>query len=231
NCLVYPSRAEGFGLPIAEAMALKIPTIVTAYGGHMDFCSEETSFLVPYRLVPSGSHFNIPGAEWADPDVDELRSRMRFVYRNSSSQEVRRKVEAAHTNIRQNFRWPVAARRMEELLNLTAKSKQRLAMVTSWDSRCGIAEYSRYLIHALLQGHHSFDVEVLNSPGEGAWPDESVPSTVCWQQLPSTELGNLRQVFDGGFDIVHFQFNFGFFDLDELAFSLLTFKEAGAKVV
>ena len=39
NCLVAPSRGEGFGLPVAESMLLGTPVIATIHGGHADLCS------------------------------------------------------------------------------------------------------------------------------------------------------------------------------------------------
>jgi len=233
DCLVYPTRAEGFGLPIAEAMAHRVPVIVTGYSGHMDFCSEETALLVGYDLVPSGSHLAVPGARWAEPKVDEVRNRMRFVLGHRNSEEINRRVDAAHRNIRENFRWNRVAGRVQEIARTTVpKRAQRLAMVTTWDCRCGIAEYSRYLIDALIQGRHKLDVEVLSPPGEGLWTDNAVANTVCWQQRPITDLSRLRShVLDNGFDIVHFQFNFGFFDLQELASTIRELKWAGKKVI
>jgi glycosyltransferase involved in cell wall biosynthesis len=43
---VFPYRAEGFCLPILEAMACGVPSIVPNRGACLDFCSEETSILV-----------------------------------------------------------------------------------------------------------------------------------------------------------------------------------------
>ncbi|HEY1267253.1 MAG TPA: glycosyltransferase [Candidatus Binatia bacterium] len=43
---VFPYRAEGFCLPILEAMACGVPSIVPNRGACLDFCSEETSMLV-----------------------------------------------------------------------------------------------------------------------------------------------------------------------------------------
>ena len=48
DALVAPSRGEGFGLPIAEAMLSGLAVIATAHGGHMDFCTDENSWLVDY---------------------------------------------------------------------------------------------------------------------------------------------------------------------------------------
>src|SRR5262249_39607316 len=51
DCLVHPYRGEGFGLPIAEAMASALPVIVTGRGAALDFCSEETAYLLPAHLA------------------------------------------------------------------------------------------------------------------------------------------------------------------------------------
>ncbi len=48
---VHPARAEGFGMTILQAMAAARPVIAPALGGHTDFASEETAFLVPARMA------------------------------------------------------------------------------------------------------------------------------------------------------------------------------------
>jgi len=64
-------RSEGFGFGLAEAMAFGKPVIATAYSGNMDFCSDETVFLVPYDMIPvgEGAYPFWEGQQWADPDV------------------------------------------------------------------------------------------------------------------------------------------------------------------
>ena len=47
DCLVHPYRGEGFGLPIAEAMASGLPVIVTNYGGSLDFCHDGIAYMIP----------------------------------------------------------------------------------------------------------------------------------------------------------------------------------------
>src|SRR5262249_9751658 len=151
DCLVYPTRAEGFGLPVAEAMACKVPVIATRYSGLMDFCSDETTFLLDYDLAPSRSHLAIPGAMWAEPRIDQLREHMRFVFANPDSDEVKCRVEAAYQHVKENLRWSRVADRVEEIVIPSLnRPAGKLAMVTTWDCRCGIAEYSRYFIDALV---------------------------------------------------------------------------------
>lgn len=87
DCYVSLHRSEGFGLTIAEAMALGKPVIVTAYSANMDFTTPSNSFLVKYRLVPlefdHGPYKE--GNSWAEPDLDHAAELMRFVYENRSA--------------------------------------------------------------------------------------------------------------------------------------------------
>ena len=82
-CDAYVSlhRAEGFGLTIAEAMALGKPVIATGYSGNLEFMDETNCWLVPYELVPipEGCDPYPAGARWAKPDVDVAAEVMRTV--------------------------------------------------------------------------------------------------------------------------------------------------------
>ena len=81
DCYVSLHRSEGFGLTIAEAMALGKPVIATGYSGNLAFMDEETTYLVPYSLTTLG-HAVGPypaGTVWADPDLDEAARLMREV--------------------------------------------------------------------------------------------------------------------------------------------------------
>lgn len=92
-CDAYVSlhRAEGFGLTMAEALAIGKPVIATGYSGNLDYMHEGNSFLVPYELVDVG-----PGAEpypatarWAQPDLDIAAQLMRRVVAESVEAEAR----------------------------------------------------------------------------------------------------------------------------------------------
>ena len=74
-------RSEGFGLTLAEAMALGKPLIATDYGGSADFTTPSGTFPVPYRLVEVGEADGPypAGALWADPDLDAAAASMRRV--------------------------------------------------------------------------------------------------------------------------------------------------------
>ena len=70
DCYVSLHRAEGFGLGMAEAMAMGKPVIGTDYSGNTDFLREETGYPIPFRLKRVGpdDYVYAEGQVWADPD-------------------------------------------------------------------------------------------------------------------------------------------------------------------
>lgn len=70
DVLLSLHRAEGFGLPIAEAMAHGLPVVATNWSGNRDIMSDEDSCPVPYTLVPVRDASGIyAGSQWAEPDL------------------------------------------------------------------------------------------------------------------------------------------------------------------
>jgi glycosyltransferase involved in cell wall biosynthesis/SAM-dependent methyltransferase len=82
DCYASLHRAEGFGIPLAEAMWLGKPVIGTAYSGNLDFMTPENSYLVDCRVVPIGEEANPYPAEgeWAEPDSAQAAELMRRVF-------------------------------------------------------------------------------------------------------------------------------------------------------
>jgi glycosyltransferase involved in cell wall biosynthesis len=82
SCFVSLHRSEGFGLGIAEAMLLGKPTIVTGWSGNMEFCNNENSLLVDYKLVQLSEDYGPykKGQTWADPCIDHAALLMLSIY-------------------------------------------------------------------------------------------------------------------------------------------------------
>ena len=81
DCYVSLHRSEGFGLTMAEAMALGKPVIATGYSGNLDFMDATTAYLVGHGLTEVGPGVDIYPADgiWAEPDLDHAAELMRRV--------------------------------------------------------------------------------------------------------------------------------------------------------
>ncbi|HEX5852574.1 MAG TPA: glycosyltransferase, partial [Solirubrobacteraceae bacterium] len=82
DCYVSLHRAEGFGLTMAEAMAIGKPVVATGYSGNVDFMDAHNSYLVDYevgRVGPENEIYPSDG-EWAQPSVEHAAELMRRVH-------------------------------------------------------------------------------------------------------------------------------------------------------
>jgi glycosyltransferase involved in cell wall biosynthesis len=72
-------RSEGFGLGMAEAMAMGKAVVGTGYSGNLEFMTPETSRLVRFARVPApaGAYMYADDGVWAEPDLDDAASIMR----------------------------------------------------------------------------------------------------------------------------------------------------------
>ena len=79
DALVSLHRAEGFGLTLAEAMAMGIPVIATGYSGNLDFMPPGSAELIPWTLktIQRSRGDYRAGATWADPDLTSAADAMR----------------------------------------------------------------------------------------------------------------------------------------------------------
>ena len=125
---VYASlhRAEGFGLTGAEAMALGVPVVASGYSGNVDFMQEDSSVLVPVKVVETDRAYGPypPGTRWGEPDAEAavmaLRSLLDAEKRTNIGARARESIRATLSPT------AVAATAGELLAALSASRRQRL---------------------------------------------------------------------------------------------------------
>jgi len=72
NAFVLATRGEGWGLPVAESMAMALPVIVTNHSGPAAFATVDNAYLIP--TLPELDHL-----AFAKPDAEALVNIMRQV--------------------------------------------------------------------------------------------------------------------------------------------------------
>ncbi|MCP4907596.1 MAG: glycosyltransferase family 4 protein [bacterium] len=118
DAFVSLHRSEGFGLGLAESMALGKPVIGTGWSGNLDFMTAENSALVDYTLVEVDQDYGPyrRGQVWAEPDVDDAARWMRLLVEDG---EVRERIaRAGRRTIREEFSPDEIGRRQRRRIEL-----------------------------------------------------------------------------------------------------------------
>lgn len=150
DVMVLPTRGEGYNLPALEAMAAGLPLIVTGHGGHRDFCGPAEARLIDYEFALSRSHVREAVSYWAEPSVGDLTAALREQTQSDQQPiiEARRlRAIASARRAADPRQWSrTVAEFAQSLAGPVEHSPVRTSWVSTWAIRCGIAEYSRFLL-------------------------------------------------------------------------------------
>jgi glycosyltransferase involved in cell wall biosynthesis len=118
DCFVLPSKGEGFGLPILEAMATGLPCIFPNHSGMADIANKEYNYpLEKYETVPANKGMtksNTNVGNWFEPDFNELKAKMLYVYQHK--EEAKQRGLRAAEWVREHFTYKHTAQRIINIL-------------------------------------------------------------------------------------------------------------------
>jgi autotransporter strand-loop-strand O-heptosyltransferase len=123
NVFVSCARAEGWNLPLIEAMACGTPSIYSECSGQLEFASGRG---IPVRIshelpvsANTYNHFNDNVGNYYEPDFDDLSQKMKEVYNNYKKYKVLALTESEQ--LREDFSWEniakIGIKTVEEFLD------------------------------------------------------------------------------------------------------------------
>ena len=160
DCYVSLHRSEGFGLTLAESMALGTPVIATSYSGNMDFMTPHNSYLVdwsPTQIGPGCEIYPAHGS-WAEPNLDHAAELMRRVWQRP--EEALSKAARGRTDIHRLYAPAVAGRLARARLEHLADGNPSVSPVVSAGYAAGLSE----LRLAAVESELGLDLERGASP-------------------------------------------------------------------
>lgn len=120
HCGVFPTKAEGFCLPILEMMSMGKHIIATDYSGHTEFVNKHNSFLINIdrkETAYDGRWFHGTG-KWAhlgEGQIEQLVNHMRAIHKSHQAGEELYNQEGIKTV--QSYTWENSISSLEEALS------------------------------------------------------------------------------------------------------------------
>ena len=111
DCGLFPSRAEGFGMPKLECEATGMPCIATAFGGYLDHSIPDGTLLLN---VEEWQPSDFDKGNQAEPDVDHLIHLMKHCMENRD--EAKRRGNLASKNAHTKWKWVDKVRELMDVL-------------------------------------------------------------------------------------------------------------------
>lgn len=113
NAFVSASHAEGWCLPLCEAMACGLPVIAPNYSGPTEYLTAKNSFLLPVdQMIDAHCPYFLPAKDgrygkWAKIDVNKLAGLLKLV--ESSPEATKEYGEQAKQDMQTKWTWDNAA--------------------------------------------------------------------------------------------------------------------------
>lgn len=212
SVFVFPSLYEGFGLPILEAMICKVPVITSNNSSLAEIAGDAAILVDPYN-------------------VEEISDAIQTVL---SDNNIRDNIIKKGSERAKKFSWKNVAeltiKAYEKSFNRYKLSK-KLGMITTWNAKCGIAEYSKYLLEEFSVLDNIIEVSIFSNFEKNIVRHDETNVIRCWS-IYTDELHRLyEEIKLKDLDIVHFQFNYGLFNMESFVSLIKKLKNDRIKII
>jgi hypothetical protein len=155
DVLVHTYRGEGFAMPVLEAMACGLPTIVTEGGPTDEFCPADAGWRIPSAkaLLPGRRIGDLPlaGEAWMlEPDRDALVTLLREVAAVGEQERALR--GAAARAAAESLGWDAVAARYAERIRALSDRPARITQLPAVDLELAAAARPRLLALPAYRG-------------------------------------------------------------------------------
>lgn len=194
DAYVLASRAEGWGRPYMEAMAMGLPTAASRFGGNLEFMDDRFTWLVDGAVAPVPPDHDtwpdpVDGHNWFEPDPDALVAVMREIAGDFAAAGA--KAAGGRADLIERFGPEATLHRLEELgrealeLHAARQAGPTLAVRGPFGRGASLAIVNDRLSDALEQAgaHVAFrpqgaDALDVGAPGVShSWPPDFTPAT------------------------------------------------------
>jgi glycosyltransferase involved in cell wall biosynthesis len=127
DCMIFPTRGEGFGLTPFEAMATGLPAIVTGWSGPTDYVDKEDTLILDYDMKKAKEFDLIYQDEleegedtglWAEPKLEDVMAKMRWAYEHRK--EAKAMGKKASERIHRDWTWEKQVDKLIQIINRAA---------------------------------------------------------------------------------------------------------------
>jgi len=234
--LVHPSTFEGFGIPVAEGLyagaqvvARPLPVLKDSFKGTIRTYVSDDEFV--QNISDAFSDWKSIDEIEVDLDVEvgehvAAEARQLFVKQHYVAGIIRAGVSKALRDDMAAYQKRVAKER-NDVSAINKETDIRVAMVSPWNVRCGIAETTRDMLEHLPYPYHVFSYRKAST-----LTADTEEVTRCWDRDFSTYNLLLQQILDFMPTVVHIQHEHSLFQSQDKFFEFIKeLKAHGIRVV
>lgn len=172
DCFVFPSRGEGFGLTPLEALATGTPTIIPNGSGMAEYFHADYFIELKVKGTTPAMYQtfrNEDVGEFIEPDLEDLKRKMRWVYQNK--QQAYKQAEKGAKWVKQNYSISETAAKLapyletpEETMELETDEDAIVFLTEDTQHITGGRYYSWWLATALKAAGHKVIIYTNRTP-------------------------------------------------------------------